>query len=52
VSIAVNKGLPITIGNPGHPVSQAITAFAREKLLPAPAPRGGLLRGLGRRRSA
>jgi pilus assembly protein CpaE len=52
VSISVNKGLPITLGSPGHPVSQAITAFARETLLPAPAPRGGLLRGFGRRRSA
>jgi pilus assembly protein CpaE len=52
VPIAVNKGLPITLGSPGHPVSQAITRFARDNLLPAPPPPAGFLRGLGRWRSA
>jgi Flp pilus assembly CpaE family ATPase len=41
VSISVNKGTPITLASPGHAVSKAITAFARQRLLPAPAPRGG-----------
>jgi Flp pilus assembly CpaE family ATPase len=52
VSISINKGVPITISNPGHAVSQAITRLAQQRLLPAPAARGGLLRGLSRRRSA
>jgi len=33
VPISINQGTPITIGNPGHPVSQAITKFAQERLL-------------------
>ncbi|MQA63148.1 MAG: P-loop NTPase, partial [Actinophytocola sp.] len=33
VPISVNKGTPITIANPAHPVSQAITRFARTTLL-------------------
>jgi len=33
VPISINQGTPITIGNPGHPVSQAITKFAKEHLL-------------------
>jgi Flp pilus assembly CpaE family ATPase len=38
VPISVNKGTPITLASPGHAVSKAITAFARQRLLPAPAP--------------
>ena len=41
VPISVNKGTPITLASPGHAVSKAITAFARQRLLPAPVPRGG-----------
>jgi Flp pilus assembly CpaE family ATPase len=40
VQISVNKGTPITLLKPRHPVSKAITGFARERLLPAPAARG------------
>jgi MinD-like ATPase involved in chromosome partitioning or flagellar assembly len=51
VPISVNKGTPITLAHPGHPVSKAITRFARQHLMPAPARRGGLL-GRSRRRAA
>jgi Flp pilus assembly CpaE family ATPase len=47
VPISVNKGTPITLASPGHAVSKAITAFARQRLLPAPAP--GRRRGRSRR---
>jgi len=50
VPIAVNKGTPILLANPGHAVSKAINNFARQRLLPAPAPRGR--RGRSRRRPA
>jgi len=52
VPISVNKGVPITLDSPGHPVSQAITKFAHHRLLsPATAKRSeGRLRG--RRRVA
>ncbi|WP_328993410.1 AAA family ATPase [Kribbella sp. NBC_01245] len=33
VPISINKGIPIVFGTPGHPVSQAITRFAHERLL-------------------
>src|SRR5215470_13290865 len=38
VPISINKGTPITMTSAGHPVSQAIVNFARERLLAAPAP--------------
>ena len=54
VPISINKGTPLTLGNPGHPVSQAISRFAQQRLLePAGAAepsRPGRTRG--RRRSA
>jgi Flp pilus assembly CpaE family ATPase len=50
VPISVNKGTPITLASPGHAVSKAIAAFARQRLLPAPAPGGR--RGRSRRRAA
>jgi MinD-like ATPase involved in chromosome partitioning or flagellar assembly len=50
VPISINKGVPITISNPGHAVSQAITKLAQQRLMPAPAAvRGGLLGRLSRR---
>jgi len=49
VQISINKGVPITLANPRHPVSKAITAFVRQRLMPAPVPRG---RRGGRRRPA
>jgi Flp pilus assembly CpaE family ATPase len=51
VPISVNRGTPITLTHPGHPVSKAITRFARQHLLPAPGPRRGL-RGRSARRAA
>jgi pilus assembly protein CpaE len=44
VPVSINKGIPITMDSPGHPVSQAITRFARERLsvAPSPAARGAL----------
>lgn len=54
VPISINKGTPITLASPGHPVSQAITRFAHQRLLaaaePATSRRAG--RSRGRRRSA
>jgi Flp pilus assembly CpaE family ATPase len=41
VPIAINKGTPITIAKPRHAASKAITAFARQRVLPPPAPRRG-----------
>ena len=38
VPISTNKGVPITLANPRHPVSKAITAFVRQRLLPRPRP--------------
>jgi Flp pilus assembly CpaE family ATPase len=35
VPISINKGTPITLDNPTHPVSNAITRFAQQRLLPA-----------------
>jgi pilus assembly protein CpaE len=51
VPVSINKGTPITLANPSHPVSQAITSFARERLVPAaPRPREPASRQLGWRR--
>ena len=36
VPISINKGVPITIETPGHPVSQAIGKLAHERLLGQP----------------
>jgi Flp pilus assembly CpaE family ATPase len=46
VPVSINEGVPITLANPGHQVSQAITRFAETWLLPQPEParRGGLFR--------
>jgi pilus assembly protein CpaE len=50
VPVSINEGLPITLSNPGHQVSQAITRFAVQYLLPPPAARrGGLFRSRARR---
>jgi MinD-like ATPase involved in chromosome partitioning or flagellar assembly len=38
VPISINKGTPIVIATPTHPVSQAITRFAHERLLSQPVP--------------
>jgi pilus assembly protein CpaE len=53
VPISINKGTPIVIATPTHPVSQAISRFARERLLSQPAPARhkafAVRRGAGRR---
>ena len=49
VPISINNGTPITIATPGHPVSQAITGFAHQRLAVAAAPEPATRR-LGRRR--
>jgi pilus assembly protein CpaE len=49
VPVSINRGTPITISTPAHPVSRAIARFARQRLAaaaapppqePAPRPRG------------
>jgi len=54
VPISINKGTPLTLANPGHPVSQAITKFVKQQLIepagPMDAARAG--RSRGKRRSA
>jgi MinD-like ATPase involved in chromosome partitioning or flagellar assembly len=48
VPISINKGTPITVETPGHPVSQAIYRFAQQRLLGDPEANGratGRLRG-------
>ena len=57
VPVSINSGTPITLGSSGHPVSQAITRFARQQLLDvaAAAPAGAAgtpARSRRRRRSA
>jgi Flp pilus assembly CpaE family ATPase len=37
VPISINKGVPITLDTPGHPVSQAIVKLAQQRLLGQPA---------------
>jgi Flp pilus assembly CpaE family ATPase len=48
VPISINNGTPITVSTPGHPVSQAIIGFARQRLVAAAEERAP--RRLGRRR--
>jgi hypothetical protein len=35
VPISINRGTPITISTPAHPVSRAIARFARQRLAAA-----------------
>jgi MinD-like ATPase involved in chromosome partitioning or flagellar assembly len=35
VPISINKGTPITLDSPGHPVSQAISRFAQQRMVGA-----------------
>jgi pilus assembly protein CpaE len=52
VPISINKGTPLVIATPTHAVSQAITRFARERLLSQAAPvrtKAFARRGSGRR---
>jgi Flp pilus assembly CpaE family ATPase len=52
VPISVNKGVPIMLGSPGHPVSQSVTKFVQQRLLPSSARRPAEGRSRGKRRVA
>jgi Flp pilus assembly CpaE family ATPase len=52
VPISTNKGVPIIVDSPGHPVSQAITKFVQQHLLAPPAARRSEGRSRGKRRVA
>src|SRR6266566_3210973 len=49
VPISINKGTPITLDSPAHPVSHAIARFAQQRLLPAAAPAGQVEQAVPRR---
>jgi pilus assembly protein CpaE len=51
VPVSVNKGVPITLDSPSHPVSQAVMRFAQQRLLGAPT-RRSVGRSRGKRRAA
>ena len=51
VPVSVNKGVPITLDSPSHPVSQAVMRFAQQRLLGAPTRRSAA-RSRGKRRAA
>jgi len=51
VPVSINKGVPITLDSPGHPVSQAVVKFAQSRLVGAPAGRSAS-RSRGKRRAA
>jgi Flp pilus assembly CpaE family ATPase len=52
VPISINRGVPITLESPSHPVSQAIAKFAQQRLLGAPPVRRSVGRTRGKRRAA
>ncbi len=52
VPTSVNKGVPITLDSPGHPVSQALLKFAQQRLLAPSKSRRSEGRSRGRRRVA
>jgi MinD-like ATPase involved in chromosome partitioning or flagellar assembly len=52
VPVSVNKGVPIVLDSPGHPVSQAVMKFAQQRLLGPSTRRNAEGRPRGRRRVA
>jgi Flp pilus assembly CpaE family ATPase len=52
VPISINKGVPITLESPGHPVSQAIMKLAQQRLLGEPAAHRRVARSRRRGRAA
>ena len=52
VPISVNKGVPIVLDSPGHPVSQSIMRFVQQRLLAPPTGRPAEGRSRGKRRVA
>jgi Flp pilus assembly CpaE family ATPase len=51
VPVSVNKGVPITLDSPSHPVSQAVMRLAQQRLIGAPT-RRSVGRSRGKRRAA
>jgi pilus assembly protein CpaE len=51
VPVSVNRGVPIVVDNPGHPVSSAIRELAKGRLAGEANDRTGRLRGLLSRRA-
>jgi Flp pilus assembly CpaE family ATPase len=52
VPISVNKGVPIVLDSPGHPVSQSVLKFVQQRLLNPSSRRPGEGRSRGKRRVA
>jgi len=52
VPISVNKGVPIVLDSPGHPVSQSVMKFVQQRLLVPSAARPAEGRSRGKRRVA
>lgn len=52
VPVSVNKGVPIVLDSPGHPVSQAVMKFAQQRLLGPSTKRPAEGRSRGKRRVA
>jgi Flp pilus assembly CpaE family ATPase len=52
VPISVNKGVPIVLDSPGHPVSVSLMRFVQERLLAPSSRRAGEGRSRGKRRVA
>jgi Flp pilus assembly CpaE family ATPase len=52
VPVSVNKGVPIVLDSPGHPVSQSVMKFAQQRLLGSTTRRTAEGRTRGRRRVA
>jgi len=52
VPVSVNKGVPIVLDSPGHPVSQSVMKFAQQRLLGPSTRRNAEGRPRGRRRVA
>ncbi len=52
VPVSVNKGVPIALDSPGHPVSQAIAKFAQQRIMASSTARRSEGRSRGKRRVA
>jgi MinD-like ATPase involved in chromosome partitioning or flagellar assembly len=52
VPVSVNKGVPIVLDSPGHPVSQSLMKFAQQRLRAPSAGRQAAGRSRGKRRVA
>jgi pilus assembly protein CpaE len=52
VPVSVNKGVPIVLDSPGHPVSQSVMRFVQQRLLAGSTRRSAEGRSRGKRRVA